>query len=717
MKTFREFILESSCNGSPKGMDCPVHGSSKCPKIKSHKTVEAIAAKHRLDVSFIENQLNMGISIEHEHTKNKKIATNIALQHLDEIPDYYTRLKKMEKSAKNEYKKFKNVKETVTIEDANGNTFLEIVDLIKPEKMKGVSEETASGDDSLHDWFAKSKSKDGKPGWVQLGGPYAGKPCARQPGQTSTPKCGSSKMKRDLSKKEEETAFRRKNKQDPNQPQKTGAAKPTNVKTEETIIEKKDACYHKVKSRYRVWPSAYACVPENSSKALTRNGWKSVEELNIGEEILTFNLYKDELEFKPILNLHRYKNAQTKVIKSGNTGFVFECTENHKWVVKIPYQKTNRSSEYQKINGKFFIETKDLLENKYNKLLLVSSFLNEGIPTKKDSIYKYGDNWIKYILDISPEQRQTWLFSSIVYDGNQKKVEKIKNNDYLIGNLSWNYNSPHNKQSFGFKQKDIMHRDAFLLSGFLNGGSVVWKKNKQKNIYSCHYISNKNYKNTSNFKVVKENITDVWCPQTENQTWVMLQETEGNGIITITGNSGALVKCRKVGAKSWGTKSESTNALEYDWDTPIYEGEKRYCPKCKKMEHINVCKYGPKFWKTYSLAVEPHQQTKDILQHIFSPNIGENYNNKSKKELKIIQEVYTRIQSRGSTYNIILNWRGKYLSVQMFFPQFTRPSKNQVTYEIRKIYPQAIVLTFNPATKDPTKPLLFTGDENESKRH
>ena len=119
----------------------------------------------------------------------------------------------------------------------------------------GVSE-SKSGDSSLRDWFSKSKSSDGKPGWVQLGGKYAGKPCAKQPGQTTKPKCGSSKMKRNLSKDEEERAFRRKNRQDPN-PDRKGKA--INVKTEETVIEgKKDACYHKVKSRYSVWPSAYA---------------------------------------------------------------------------------------------------------------------------------------------------------------------------------------------------------------------------------------------------------------------------------------------------------------------------------------------------------------------------------------------------------------------------------------------------------------------------
>ena len=160
------------------------------PRLKSHKTVEQIAKKHRLDVSFIQKQLDMGEPIEHEHTRDHDLARDIALQHLDEIPDYYTRLKKMESSAKKEHKKFKDVKE-----------------------------ETKSGDEGLRDWFNKSKSSDGKKGWVQLGGKWAGKPCARQPEQTSTPKCGSSKMKTNLSDKEEESARRRKNIQYPNQPQ------------------------------------------------------------------------------------------------------------------------------------------------------------------------------------------------------------------------------------------------------------------------------------------------------------------------------------------------------------------------------------------------------------------------------------------------------------------------------------------------------------------
>ena len=40
----------------------------------------------------------------------------------------------------------------------------------------GGMSESKSGDSSLRDWFGKSKSSDGKPGWVQLGGKYQENP-------------------------------------------------------------------------------------------------------------------------------------------------------------------------------------------------------------------------------------------------------------------------------------------------------------------------------------------------------------------------------------------------------------------------------------------------------------------------------------------------------------------------------------------------------------
>lgn len=45
-------------------------------------------------------QLAAGIEVEKEHTTDPEIAKRIALDHLAEISDYYTRLKKMEDDAK-----------------------------------------------------------------------------------------------------------------------------------------------------------------------------------------------------------------------------------------------------------------------------------------------------------------------------------------------------------------------------------------------------------------------------------------------------------------------------------------------------------------------------------------------------------------------------------------------------------------------------------------
>ena len=184
--------------------------------------------------------------------------------------------------------------------------------------------ENKSGDNSLRDWFGKSRSSDGKPGWVQLGGKYAGKPCAKQPGQTTKPKCGSSKMKRNLNKDEEEAAFRRKNAKDPN-PDRKGKA--INVKTEELNLKKlskeldgaskmhkgqsdrikkhlnskkditegeKDACYHKVKSRYSVWPSAYASGALVKCRKVGAKNWGNKSKKEEFEGLKTFSEFQAE---------------------------------------------------------------------------------------------------------------------------------------------------------------------------------------------------------------------------------------------------------------------------------------------------------------------------------------------------------------------------------------------------------------------------------------
>ena len=99
-------------------------------------------------------------------------------------------------------------------------------------KQKGELKHTKRGmayEGNLRKWFKSSKSKDGKPGWVNV---VTGGTCASDEPGEGTPKCVSSEKRASMTKAERLSASKRKKKADPGQQQKTGAAKPTYVSTD-----------------------------------------------------------------------------------------------------------------------------------------------------------------------------------------------------------------------------------------------------------------------------------------------------------------------------------------------------------------------------------------------------------------------------------------------------------------------------------------------------
>ena len=66
------------------------------------------------DNNYNKKELDLGEEIEKEHTSDSKIAKEIAKDHLTELPDYYSRLRKMEKNENNNKNKIKNVQEDAT---------------------------------------------------------------------------------------------------------------------------------------------------------------------------------------------------------------------------------------------------------------------------------------------------------------------------------------------------------------------------------------------------------------------------------------------------------------------------------------------------------------------------------------------------------------------------------------------------------------------------
>ena len=296
---------------------------------------------------------------------------------------------------------------------------------------RGMAYEDTVNEEGLRAWFGKSKSKDGKPGWVQSDG----SPCANEPGETKTPKCFSRDKLSSMTKGEIASAVRRKREKDPGQQKKRLGAKPTYVSTDSPtkkmkkesfnenhkeiadgrekdeegymastemdtidsavkklrkIIKKgdsqlpawvqskitkaadyidtaadyldsnemseesdakgkgsgtKDACYHKVKSRYSVWPSAYASGALVKCRKVGAANWgNKSEELEIslvekilGEEMMSFKINK-----KSHNDMKKQEKIRSKTFSKDNEAEVAKSKLRPSAAVSLPL-----NNEYQ----------------------------------------------------------------------------------------------------------------------------------------------------------------------------------------------------------------------------------------------------------------------------------------------------------------------------------------------------------------------------------
>jgi hypothetical protein len=200
--------------------------------------------------------------------------------------------------------------------------------------------------------------------------------------------------------------------------------------------------------------------------------------------------------------------------------------------------------------------------------------------------------------------------------------------------------------------------------------------------------------------------------------------------------SGALVKCRKVGASNWGTKTEEMHMHE----------EERYCPLCKKRESRSECSYGEKAWDKVSVKDEEYSMARSELSTIVDAvrrlkakvengegNLEAWIQSKITKAADYIdtaadyvvggemdeecQSVYTQIEESvripSKTGNIILVtlvWRGKYYGIKMFFPQTTKPNRKEVQDQIEKVYPGSRVQSYYVSDIKPGEQFLQVED-------
>ena len=227
--------------------------------------------------------------------------------------------------------------------------------------------------------------------------------------------------------------------------------------------------------------------------------------------------------------------------------------------------------------------------------------------------------------------------------------------------------------------------------------------------------------------------------------------------------SGALVKCRKVGAANWGNSTkkegftpsqiaalEHIGAIELNekgqkcWKGYEKKGTKKMFGKtynnCVKKEEVELDERIGLGSLGYGIggvanAMAAKQMAKatviggalsgagsvigGALNYAASKNKKKAEDKKEVKKEEVdvqasdssVSEAATLPRQNGQVMRIFLTFRGKFYMTQMFFPSLKVPSKAEITDAVQKVYPDARVTQYTMTTPDPTQPLIRVAED------
>ena len=143
----------------PGGLAADIPGSMD----DKHQT---IADMHKVSKDEIDAEVEKGIEVESEHTTDPEIAHEIAMDHVYEDPEYYTKLDTIE-------------------EEHIYKIFQEELAAVLDEKKKKKAGSESSKESNLGDWFKRKGAPGKKGGWVDCNTCRKGKckPCGRKKGE------------------------------------------------------------------------------------------------------------------------------------------------------------------------------------------------------------------------------------------------------------------------------------------------------------------------------------------------------------------------------------------------------------------------------------------------------------------------------------------------------------------------------------------------------
>ena len=234
--------------------------------------------------------------------------------------------------------------------------------------------------------------------------------------------------------------------------------------------------------------------------------------------------------------------------------------------------------------------------------------------------------------------------------------------------------------------------------------------------------------------------------------------------------SGALVKCRKVGAANWGNKTKKEGYEFSNWRDDFVPTEIEttdlITPDPIQVPPPNLQKIEEKCWVGYKqlgmkkkgkkmvpncvpehtgivgkileqIAGEEELQTLEEKNVPTNPSLWSKMKSRAKAKFDVYPSAYAngwaakeykkagggwksvseeveleeavRIPAKtGNLMHVMLTWKGKIYSLKMFFPQVSTPSRKDVQDQIEKVYPGSRVQSYHVTEYQPGEPIVHT---------
>ena len=492
---------------------------------------------------------------------------------------------------------------------------------------------------SLRDWF-----KGG--GWVQAGGKYDGKPCAKQPGQTTKPFCRDADDRAAMTKDEREKRAAKKRREDPNPERKGKAkivtegqgetAKPRTKNLQRPTGKQPKASY---RDQMRAKQRQERLERQKSVDSSTQRGPTASKEAKKAEEKRKQNDPRAS-RLRGTIADRMAQGAKEHGLGEGN-------------IVAEGKEDKARRSELAKKHG--LDMTKPGSRAKLARLMkadTISKKRKESGDVRTDKEVRKDNAINRKEID---KERQA-LKQSKTKKGTEARRRVDKKMDDFRRELRSSdkpAEAPPTRQKVNVKVGTKVDKPA---DGPKTGrNKPTAEKRADRKSYEAQQRRNQ-----------KEDMKEGLVAEKKDACYHKVKSRYS--VWPSAYASGALVKCRKVGAKNWGNKTKKEGYEFSDWRDDF---------KPTEIQSFDIVK------------AEPLVDVNSITEPV-----------------QLATEDYQRLQSTGNVFCIMLTWRGQPYKVQLFFPGGSRPSREEVKGEVDKLYPGAVISHYYPAPTDPTQPIV-----------